>query len=127
MNPLTHPDEQLSFEPPQPPCTSCGAASSTSEEGFCCDCQYELAVLKHLREKKSVFLLTDSLSYYKVASITKQHGQYLVKVPELPFEFLAELSDFHLSIPSLVTAGISRANDAILRFNQFHKQHLALT
>lgn len=112
----------------QPPCTSCGATTSLSEDGFCCSCQRELTILKALRENHPVYILTNSLAYYRVLSITKSSDfSYTVSVYELssPFQFI-QLEDFHLSIPSLVTTGIAYANDAILRFNHLHKQHLSL-
>lgn len=146
MDPLTHPDEPFATnryskapspliglllplqDLPRSPCASCNTHAILSDIGFCCDCQYELTVFKALRENKPVYVLTDSLGYYPVLNIERQSEfSYSVTVTELssPLTFI-QLSDFHLSIPSLVTAGIARANDAILRFNTLHKQHLAL-
>lgn len=126
MNPLTYPDEQLASNQPQPPCTSCGATTSTSEDGFCCSCQHELTIFKALRESHPVYILTENLGYYRVLACEKEHNHYLILTSEFTFLLRAQLEDFHLSIPSLVTTGITKANDAILRFNQLHKQHLAL-
>lgn len=115
-------------DPPRSPCLSCHTSAILSDIGFCCDCQYELAILKAIREGKPVFVLTEELYYYPVLFITKtSEFSYAVTVGELssPLPFV-QLSDLHLSIPSLVTAGIAKANDAILRFNSLHKQHLAL-
>lgn len=127
---LTHPDESYADATPiaRSPCTSCHTLAILSDSGFCCDCQRELTILKALRENRPVYILTDSLAYYPVRSITRlSEFSFNVYTDELssPLPFV-QLSDFHLSIPALVTAGISRANDAILRFNSLHKQHLAL-
>lgn len=114
-------------DPPRSPCSSCSTLAILSDIGFCCDCQYELTILKHLRENKPVYLLADTIAHYTVTSIQKTSDfSYSVKVHELSSEIhFVQLTDFHLSIPSLVTAGIAKANDAILRFNSLHKQHLA--
>lgn len=122
MTPLT---PNADPEPARAPCSSCHTLAILSDIGYCCDCQYELTILKQLRENKSVYLLTESLAYHKVISITPRTGYYEAVVPGISGHYCAQLESFHLSIPSLVTAGIARANDAILRFNQLHKQHLA--
>jgi len=114
---------------PRSPCSSCHTPAILSDIGFCCDCQRELTILKYLRENRPVYVLTESLGFYQVRSITRlSEFSFNVYTDELssPLPFI-QLSDFHLSIPSLVTAGITKANDAILRFNSLHKQHLALT
>lgn len=116
-------------DPPRSPCSSCHTPAILSDSGFCCDCQRELTILKYLRENRPVYVLTDSLGFYQVRSITRlSEFSFNVYTDELssPLNFI-QLSDFHLSIPSLVTAGITKANDAILRFNSLHKQHLVLT
>lgn len=117
----------LPIEPPRSPCSSCHTSAILSDIGFCCSCQHELTILKALRENKIVYILAETLGYYTVSAIEKRHGQYFTQVRELSFEFVAQLEDFHLSIPSLVTAGITKANDAILRFNSLHKSHLSLS
>ncbi len=121
-----NPPERLA-DPPRSPCTSCGISAILSDIGFCCSCQHELTIFKAFRENHPVYILTETLGYYRVLACEKEHNHYLIKTSEFTFLLCAQLEDFHLTIPSLVTTGITKANDAILRFNQLHKQHLALS
>ena len=111
------------------PCSHCGTKASLSELGYCCTCQHELTILQALTENKPVYILTSDLNHHQVFAVKKESDfSYTCWVPAFSFPLkLIQLEDFHLSIPSLVTAGIAKANDAILRFNTLHKQHLALS
>lgn len=124
MTPPTPLDSQI--ESSRTPCSHCGAETSLSELGYCCVCQRELTILQFLTENKPVYLLTSDLNHHQVLAIKKESdSSYTCWVPSFSFPLkLVQLSDFHLSIPSLVTAGIAKANDAILRFNTLLKQTL---
>ena len=110
------------------PCAFCSTLDFLSDLKLCASCHQEQRILTHRQNTgKPVYLLTESLSYHEVTSITCRAGYYEVTVPGISAHYCVQLEDFHLSIPSLVTTGIARANDSILRFNSLHKQHLALS
>lgn len=108
------------------PCSRCGTKAPLSELGYCCICQHELTIFQTLTENKPVYVLTSDLNHHPVIAIKKDSDfSYTCWVPAFSFPLkLVQLEDFHLSIPSLVTAGIAKANDAILRFNTLLKQTL---
>lgn len=110
------------------PCSACHTPAILSDENLCCGCTQEARLTSALFESRPVYILCPNLSYHRVIALfhTNIPHQYSVIVPDISSRLTCDITDFHLSIPSLVTTGIARANDAILRFNHLHKQHLSL-
>lgn len=107
-------------------CSNCGLKAILSDDALCADCTYEKKILNYTAlTGEPLYVLTENLTAYVVNQITciPNSRYYKVHVPELSFPIRVTLEDFHLSLHSLITTGISRANDAILRFNTLHKQH----
>jgi len=91
--------------------------------------EHEARILAQHQRGEPVYILTENLCHPLVLSIhcRPTSPYYEVTVPGISSPILVDLDDFFLDVPSLVTAGISYANDAILRFNQLHKQHITLS
>lgn len=118
----------VSIESTRSPCENCKQKAILSEADLCADCEHELTILNRLEHGDPLYILTDRLTFHPVLSIRSRPNTtlYEVTVPDISSSILVSLEDFYLDIPSLVTAGISLANDAILRFNHLHKQYLTL-
>lgn len=117
----------VSIESTRAPCENCQQTAILSENSLCADCEHEAKIItQHDEHPGSVYILTDRLTFHPVLSIRSRPNTtlYEVTVPDITSSILVSLEDFYLDIPSLVTAGISLANDAILRFNHLHKQYL---
>lgn len=111
------------------PCLSCHTPAILSDDNLCCTCAQEARLTSALLESRPLYILCENLSYHRVIAFfhTNIPHRYSVIVPDISSRLTCDITDFHLSIPSLVTTGIARANDAILRFNHLHKQHLSLS
>ena len=110
-------------------CASCHTPAILSDDNLCCACAQEARLTSALLESRPLYILRENLSYHRVIAFfhTNIPHRYSVIVPDISSRLTCDITDFHLSIPSLVTTGIARANDAILRFNHLHKQHLSLS
>lgn len=119
----------LMQDQPHLPCLSCDTPAILSDDGLCCTCAQEARLTSALLESRPLYILRENLSYHRVIAFfhTNIPHRYEVVVPDITSRLTCDITDFHLSIPSLVTTGIARANDAILRFNHLHKQHLSLS
>ena len=114
------------IESTRAPCRNCHTKAILSDNSLCADCEHEATILTQLERGEPLYILTDRLTYHTVLSIRSRPNTslYEVTVPELTSSILCSIEDFYLDIPSLVTAGITFANDSILRFNHLHKQYL---
>lgn len=117
------------IEATRAPCENCHQKAILSENSLCADCEHEARILAQHQRGEPVYILTENLCHHLVLSIRcrPNSSYYEVTVPGISSPILVDLDDFFLDVPSLVTSGIAKANDAILRFNHLHKQYLALT